>query len=61
MYPERRACKRPTTRRLIEIFESIQRHALTGPRQTETSVTDLTRLQRRILRLLKMVSKDYGL
>jgi transposase len=61
MYPERRACKRPTTRRLVEIFESIQRHALTGARQTETSVTDLTRLQRRILKLLNMPSKDYGL
>jgi transposase len=61
MYPERRACKRPTTRRLIEIFESIQRHALSGTRETETSVTDLTRLQRRILKLLHMPSKDYGL
>lgn len=61
MYPERRACKRPTTRRLIEIFESIQRHALSGASQTETSVTDLTRLQRRILKLLNMPTKDYGL
>lgn len=61
MYPERRPCKRPTTRRLIEIFEPVQRHALTSRRQTETCVTDLTRLQRRILKLLHIPSEDYGL
>lgn len=60
LYPEGRACKRPTTRRVIDVFEPVQRHWLTDRRRTETLVTDLSRLQRRILRLLKMNPKDYG-
>lgn len=60
-YPERRACKRPTTRRLIEIFEPLQRHELSAGGRTETFVTDLSRLHRRILTLLNMPREDYGL
>ena len=61
LYPEGRACKRPTTRRLIDVFEPIQRHALTSGGRTETFVTDLSRLQRRILKLLDMSRDSYGL
>jgi transposase len=53
LYPERRACRRPTARRVIDLFEDVQRHTLTsgeGPAMTFT--TELTRLQRRVLRLL---------
>lgn len=60
MYPEGRACKRPTTRRVLEVFEPIQRHTLTSRGQAETFVTDLSRLHRKLLKLLGVSSKDYG-
>jgi len=53
LYPERRACRRPTARRVIDLFEDVRRYTLTsgeGPAMTFT--TELTRLQRRVLRLL---------
>ncbi len=53
LYPERRACRRPTARRVIDLFDDVQRHTLRsreGPAMTFT--TELTRLQRRVLRLL---------
>jgi len=61
MYPEGRPCRRPTTRRLIDIFATVQRHEML-PRsgQPEVMVTDLTRLQRRLLRLLGIPATTYG-
>jgi len=41
LYPEGRPCVAPTTRRLIDLFEPIQRHALTQQQSTETLVTKL--------------------
>ena len=60
-YPEGRACKDPTTRRIIDIFEPIQRHTLTTGDRSETFVTELSPLQRQLLKLLGMSPKDYGL
>ena len=55
MYPEGRACRSPTAPRLIEVFENIQRHRLiVGKRPPVDMTTKLSRLQRRILRLLGM-------
>ena len=55
LYPEGRACRYPTTPRLIELFENIQRHHLVvGKRPPVVFTTKLSRLQRRILRLLGM-------
>jgi transposase len=55
LYPEGRACRRPTARRVIDLFEDVQRHELrTGRGSAEVFTTDLTRLQRQILRLLGM-------
>ena len=46
---------------MIDLFESVQRHTLEHRRQTpETLVTELTRLQRRLLKLLGLTGKDYG-
>ena len=60
LYPEGRACRRPTARRVIDLFEDVQRHELvTESRNVMVFRTDLTRLQRRILRLLGM-SKAYS-
>lgn len=61
MYPEGRACRWPTARRVIDLFESVQRHTLQQRRQsTEVMVTQLTRLQRKLLKLIGLPAKDYG-
>jgi len=53
LYPERRACRRPAARKVIDLFEDVQRHSLAaGKRPPEVFRTVLNRLQRRILRLL---------
>jgi len=53
LYPERRACRRPTARKVIDLYEDTQRHTLkAGKRTPELFSTELTGLQRRILRLL---------
>jgi transposase len=53
LYPEGRACRRPTARRVIELFEEVQRHELSaGNRRPVVFSTELTRLQRKVLRLL---------
>jgi transposase len=63
MYPEGRACTRPTTYRLLEIFEPVQRHVLTRPddEEIQVMVTELTPLQRQIITLLGLSPRDYGL
>ncbi len=59
LYPERRACRRPTARRVIDLFEDVQGHTLTsGEGPVMTFTTELTRLQRRVLRLLG-ISRAY--
>ena len=55
LYPEERGCRRPTARKVIDLFEDVQRHELSaGRRPAVVFTTKLSRLQRRILRLLKM-------
>jgi hypothetical protein len=61
MYPEGRPCTRPTARRLIDLFAAVQRHELVEDGiQSQTTTTELTRLQRDLLRLLKMSAPSYG-
>ena len=61
IYPEGRPCRWPTARRVIDRFESVQRHTLEHRRQPpEVMVTELTRLQRRLLKLLGLPTNDYG-
>jgi len=55
LYPERRACRRPTARRVIDLFEDVQRHTLVSGKEPPVEfATELTRLQRKIPRLLGM-------
>jgi transposase len=55
LYPEGRVCRRPTARRVIDLFEDMQRHTLVvGKEPPVEFTTELTRLQQRILRLLGM-------
>jgi len=61
LYPEGRPCCWPTARRVLDLFEPVQRHTLSrGKRPAEVLVTDLTRLQRRLLNLLGLTPKHYG-
>jgi transposase len=61
MYPEGRPCRWPTARRVMDLFESVQRHTLVqGQRPAEVLITELTRLQRKLLRLLGLSINDYG-
>ena len=51
LYPESRPCRRPTARKLIDLFEDVQRHTLTSPAGPPVVfTTELTRLQRTVLR-----------
>jgi transposase len=55
LYPEGRVCRRPAARRLIDLFEDVQRHRLVSGQEPPVEfTTELTRLQRRILRLLRI-------
>ena len=61
MYPEGRACRCPTVRRLIDLFDPIQRHEIHQPGRAPTVVvTELTSLQRQLLQLLNIPASDYG-
>ena len=61
LYPEGRPCCWPTARRLLDLFEPVQRHTFShGKRPAEVLVTDLTRVQRRLLNLLGLTPKHYG-
>ena len=60
LYPEGRDCRRPTTRRLIDVFAPIQRHVLN--RRGEDPVvllTELAPLHRKLLRLLGLSTTIY--
>jgi len=60
LYPEDRDCRRPTARRLFDLFEPIQRHVLTPPGcDPIVMLTELSPLQRKILRLLGMTEGIY--
>jgi transposase len=62
LYPEGRPCARPTTARVMEVFEPIQRHELTlANGEQQIMVTELSTVQRKILRLLKLPADSYGL
>ncbi len=61
LYPEGRPCSRPTTARVIEVFELVQRHWLVvGDNEPQCLVTELTTLQAQIIKLLGLSPADYG-
>lgn len=60
LYPEGRDCRRPTTRRLIDVFAPIQRHLLSRRGEAPVVlVTELDPLHRKILRLLGLPTTIY--
>ncbi len=61
LYPEGRPCKRPCAKRIIDLLQNIQRHELSGGGfESQTMVTDLSAIQRQVLKLLKVPSRTYG-
>ena len=61
IYPEGRDCKRPATARLVELFESVQRHEVNmGDGATRVLVTELTPVQRQIIELFGLDPRSYG-
>lgn len=61
LYYEERECKAPTTRRIIDVFENIQRHELKSPRATSPLFfsTELSEIQLEVIRLLRVPRSDY--
>lgn len=60
LYPEDRPCRRPTARRVIDLFDDVYRHTLSDDSQAPTVfVTELSDLQRRILKLLGVPPTEY--
>jgi hypothetical protein len=60
LYPEGRACRHPTVRRLIEVFEDVQRHRLkAGAEPAVMFTTKLSQLQKKVLRLLDLPQSVY--
>lgn len=61
LYPEGRNCRQPTTRRVLDVLEPVQRHQLrrdSGP--PEVFVTELTPVHRQILKLIGLPPATYG-
>jgi transposase len=60
LYPEGRPCKRPTTKHVLRIFEGVMVHRLSAKDgSNHTYFPRLTRLQRRVLRLLGIGPQAY--
>ena len=61
LYPERRPCRRPTARRIIDVLETIQQHTLIRRgKPEEVMVTEPNRLQRKLIKLFGMNPATYG-
>jgi transposase len=61
LYPEGRACSRPTTRQVLDVFEPIARHTISpiGSDDFEMFTTELAPIHRAILKLLRVQTTDY--
>jgi transposase len=60
LYPEDRPCRHPTARRVIDLFDDIYRHTLPSPHGAPlVFVTELSKLQRRVLKLLRIPMDHY--
>lgn len=60
LYPEGRPCRRPTARRVIDLFEPLQRHILEDLAGDSTALApELSPLHRKLLRLLGVPAACY--
>jgi hypothetical protein len=60
IYPEGRPCAAPTTKRLIDVLEPVQRHELRHSGTSEILITRLSRAQQSVLKLLGLKPAHYG-
>lgn len=61
LYPEGRPCRYPTAPRVFDAFDNLQRHSLQiGERPPSMMVTQLSPIQRTILKLLRHRPDTYG-
>jgi transposase len=60
LYPEGRSCRAPTTRRVLDLFEPLQRHELRVAGESQDFMTELSPVQRKILNLLGLSARNYG-
>lgn len=61
LYGEQRDCRHPTARKVFDAFEPVQRHVLTlANGREEVLRTQLSPLQRQILKLLRIPAATYG-
>ena len=60
LYPEGRKCREPTTRRVLDLFEPIQRHELSAGGEKQVLTTELTPVQRKIAHLLGLSPRSYA-
>ena len=62
LYPEVRACKRPTTEKILQLFSLAQRHVLMREGSAvQTFEMGLTALQQQVLGLLGVPQSAYVL
>jgi len=59
LYPESRPCAAPTTKRIVDLFEPIQRHELKQDGSRQVFVTKLSSVHRSLLKLLGISSRQY--
>jgi len=61
LYPEGRPCLRPTTRRVLDVFEPIARHTISSPSSQDDAIftTELAPIHQRILKLLGVSTSEY--
>ena len=61
LYPEGRACRHPTARRVFDVFEPVQRYVVRlEDGREQVMVTELTPLQRQIVTMLGLNPDRYG-
>ena len=61
LYPEGRSCSAPTTRRVVDLFENVQRHELQGVSgESQHFLTSLSSIQQEVAELLGMSAAHYG-
>ena len=61
LYPEGRLCRAPTTRRVVDLFENVQRHELSdGTSSTKQFLTNLSPIQKEVLSLLGLPIPTYS-
>jgi len=61
LYPEGRACRRPTTRRVIDALANLTRHRLVTDDGSSLDLhTEMTPLQRKLIKLCGLEPSTYG-